>query len=86
MSRIFDALRASESERSGSQFPDGPTAAHEVIHAAESDHIKPTDSLVSSPCHECGSLIPDDGLFCPKCDSFQGASAAGNWGDSDSEV
>ena len=81
MSRIFDALQKSESERSGLPSSNVSTTAHELLQGAE--RIEPTALPPSSPCPECASPVPDDILFCPKCDSFQGATAAGDRDDRD---
>jgi hypothetical protein len=79
MSRIFDALQTAESERSGQKLSDVPAAAHELLQAAEKEQLGPAESLLGSFCRECRSSMPADSLFCPKCDSFQGAASAGDW-------
>ncbi len=92
MSRIFDALQRAESERSGIVFPPVTSVATELIEAAELlqstqrvESEKQSESL-PSPCRSCGSQVPVDKLFCPKCDSFQGSVATGECHDDESHA
>jgi len=89
MSRLFEALRRSESERSGIEYPavthepTEPLQAVELLQAAEAPHSVESKESESPPrpCRSCGSPLPADKLFCPKCDSFQGAVAVSECDD-----
>jgi hypothetical protein len=50
-------------------------ALTELARAAERAERKEVQYL-AAPCHSCGSTVPADRLFCPKCDSFQGSVAS----------
>jgi hypothetical protein len=83
MSRIFDALQRSESERSGVEC----SAAPELLRTAEKGDFMESESLPGGPCHACGRFVPCNSLFCPNCDLFQGSVATedSHNGESDSE-
>ncbi len=97
MSCIFDALQRSESERSGVEYPAVTAEPTELLRAAErlqaaeapqSTHgveAKQSESL-PRPCRSCGSPVPADKLFCPKCDSFQGSIATEECHDEESHA
>src|SRR5437870_13051802 len=90
MSHIFDALQRSESERSGVEYSAMTSVVTELLQAAEL--LQPTQSVegekqsesLPSPCRSCGSSVPVDRLFCPKCDAFQGPVATGECDDDES--
>ncbi len=77
MSRIFDALRLFEAERSGVQSLAVETPAQELLRGAEKELGDPVKLPSTSPCLKCTAPVPDDSLFCPKCDSYQGPSTNG---------
>jgi AMIN domain len=85
MSRIFGALRRSESERSGTEYEAVSSVASELVQAAERAERKEAQYL-GAPCHSCGSSVPAGRLFCPKCDSFQGSLASQQCEERDSSA
>jgi capsular exopolysaccharide synthesis family protein len=54
MSRLFEALQRSEAERTGSPLPQMPSAAAELLQAAEIDELKSSAAIGSS------RSIPDE--------------------------
>jgi hypothetical protein len=51
--------------------------------AGEAEHTQ-CEPLPSRCCRMCGASVPSTSLFCPKCDSFQGAVMAGQCHDGES--
>ena len=80
MSRIFDALRTSRAKRPGFELS-GPAAAQDLLQDSERERIAPIELTPSFLCHECRSPMRDDGLFCPKCNAFQGSTISTDWYD-----
>jgi hypothetical protein len=73
MSRIFDALRGSEAERSGINALGLPSIPTEPLDNSGADHQSETPPRKNISCSSCKSSILDSSLFCPKCEAFLGS-------------
>jgi len=85
MSRLFDALQRSETERSGITTLNLSSVSVASSGAAGTEQSLETIPHKSSTCSSCKFTTPENSLFCPKCHAFLGNVEMGHESSIDSE-
>ena len=73
MSRIFDALQGDEGEHPGIDDLALPSISAELVKNSEPDHPSETQPRTIRSCSSCKTSVPENSLFCPKCEAFLGS-------------
>jgi len=73
MSRIFDPLQRPEAERSGLSAWNLSSVADKPLKDSGTYERAETTLCTTVLCPSCRSSVPENNLFCSKCDVFLGA-------------